>query len=323
MKQALIEVKNLSKSFAVKKSLFGKSEEFLRAVHNVSFNVYKGETFSLVGESGCGKSTTRKLLLRLLDPDQGEVRYKGQNIFDMNTRALREIRKELQVVFQDPYASLDPKWRIGTIIGEPLRIHGMGTEKERQQKVLELMEEVGLRPEFYYRYPHELSGGQRQRIGIARALALDPEVVIADEPISALDVSIQAQVLNMMNKLQKKKGLTYIFISHDLSIVRHISDRVGVMYLGELVEVAETSQLFNAPKHPYTQALISSIPVPDPEKKQNLHVIEGEVPSPINPPSGCTFHPRCPFSNELCKQHEPPVIEIDEGHSVSCHLYSK
>jgi oligopeptide transport system ATP-binding protein len=321
MNKALIEVKNLSKKFPVKKSLFGKSMEFLQAVTNVSFDVYKGETFSIVGESGCGKSTTRKLLLRLLDADQGEVSYKGQNIMEMNKKSLRELRKEMQVVFQDPYASLDPKWRIGNIIGEPLRIHGIGNAEERYQKVVSIMEEVGLRPEYYYRYPHEFSGGQRQRVGIARALALDPEVIIADEPISALDVSIQAQVLNMMKRLQEKNGLTYIFISHDLSIVRHISDRVAVMYLGEIVEVAETTKLFTNPKHPYTQALISSIPVPDPEMKQNLNQIEGEVPSPINPPSGCKFHTRCPFATEHCKQTAPQMLELD-GHKVSCHLYS-
>jgi oligopeptide transport system ATP-binding protein len=321
MNQALIEVKNLSKKFPVKKSLFGRSMEFLQAVNNVSFDVYKGETFSIVGESGCGKSTARKLLLRLLDADQGEVSYKGQNIMEMNKKSLRELRKEMQVVFQDPYASLDPKWRIGNIIGEPLRIHGIGNAEERYQKVVSLMEEVGLRSEYYYRYPHEFSGGQRQRVGIARALALDPEVIIADEPISALDVSIQAQVLNMMKRLQEKNGLTYIFISHDLSIVRHISDRVAVMYLGEIVEVAETTKLFTDPKHPYTQALISSIPVPDPEMKQNLNQIEGEVPSPINPPSGCKFHSRCPFVTEHCKQTAPQMLELD-GHKVSCHLYS-
>jgi oligopeptide transport system ATP-binding protein len=321
MNKALIEVKNLSKKFPVKKSLFGKSMEFLQAVNNVSFDVYKGETFSIVGESGCGKSTARKLLLRLLDADQGEVSYKGQNIMEMNKKSLRELRKEMQVVFQDPYASLDPKWRIGNIIGEPLRIHGIGNAEERYQKVVSLMEEVGLRSEYYYRYPHEFSGGQRQRVGIARALALDPEVIIADEPISALDVSIQAQVLNMMKRLQEKNGLTYIFISHDLSIVRHISDRVAVMYLGEIVEVAETTKLFTDPKHPYTQALISSIPVPDPEMKQNLNQIEGEVPSPINPPSGCKFHTRCPFATEHCKQTAPQMLELD-GHKVSCHLYT-
>lgn len=317
----LLEVQGLTKFFPVKKSLLGKTQEWLRAVDNVSFSVYKGETLSLVGESGCGKSTTRKLVLRLLEADKGSVYYKGKNIFEATPSELRALRKEMQVVFQDPYASLDPKWRVGNIIGEPLRIHGLGTEKERKERVLELMKEVGLRPEQYERYPHEFSGGQRQRVGIARALALDPEIIIADEPVSALDVSIQAQVINMFNRLQKKAGLTYIFISHDLSIVKHISDRVAVMYLGKIVELAPVDQLFESAKHPYTQALLASIPVPNPAKRQELGFLEGEVPSPINPPSGCSFHPRCKYAKPICSQEEPSLSVLADGHQVSCHLY--
>jgi len=318
----ILDVKGLSKSFPIKKGLLSKDKDWLRAVNNVNFSVYEGETLSLVGESGCGKSTTRKLLLRLLEADKGDVFYKDQNIFDLDNESMRKLRRDLQVVFQDPYASLNPKWRIGEIIGEPLKIHKIGNAEERREKVKELMSLVGINPDFYSRYPHEFSGGQRQRIGIARALALNPEVIIADEPVSALDVSIQAQVLNMFKKLQKELGLTYVFISHDLSVVKHISDRVGVMYLGEIVEMAPTEELFNNPKHPYTKALLSSIPVPDPNKNQEITMLEGEIPSPMNPPSGCTFHPRCPFAMEECKVQQPVDNKMGEKHQVRCHLYN-
>lgn len=321
-KEKILEVKQLSKSFPIKKGFLSLSVDWLRAVHNISFSVYKGETLSLVGESGCGKSTARKLLLRLLEADRGEVFYKDRNIFDLDAKEMRELRKKLQVVFQDPYASLNPKWRIGKIINEPLRIHKWGTIAQRRERVEELLSLVGMNPDHYDRYPHEFSGGQRQRIGIARALALNPEVIIADEPVSALDVSIQAQVLNMFKRLQNEFGLTYVFISHDLSVVKHISDRVGVMYLGEIVELAPTSELYNNPKHPYTKALMSSIPLPDPTKKQDLELLEGEVPSPINPPTGCTFHPRCGFATEECKTKEPESLNLGNGHQVRCHLYN-
>ncbi len=322
MKEKLLEIKNLTKIFPVSKDLLGRTTEYLRAVNNISFSVYSGETFALVGESGCGKSTTSNLILRLLDVDKGSILYKDIDIAKANPSTMREIRKEIQVVFQDPYASLDPKWRVGDIISEPLKIYNIGTAKKRRKRALELMSIVGLRPEYYYRYPHEFSGGQRQRIGIARALALDPKIIIADEPVSALDVSIQAQIINMFKKLQRDLGLTYIFISHDLSVVKHISDRVGVMYLGEIVEVASTEKLFVEPKHPYTQALLSSIPVPNPIKRKELKLLEGEVPSAINPPSGCSFHPRCKFAKELCKKEEPAAVTIEPGHEIKCHLYS-
>jgi len=326
MKEALLEVRNLTKFFPVSKGIFGKAREWLRAVHNVSFLLYSGETLGLVGESGCGKSTTRKLLLRLLEPDTGEVLLRDQgewiNIFQLPPKKLRELRKRMQVVFQDPYASLDPKWRVGDIISEPLRIHGIGTREQQREKVMELMELVGLRSEHYYRYPHEFSGGQRQRVGIARALALQPELIIADEPVSALDVSIQAQVINMFKDLQEKFGLTYIFIAHDLGVVKHICDRVGVMYLGKIVELAPTDELFSNPRHPYTKGLISSIPVPDPKSKRQLKLLEGEVPSPINPPEGCSFHPRCQNVRDICRKQDPPLLKLDSGHEVSCHLYT-
>ncbi|MFA6807679.1 MAG: dipeptide ABC transporter ATP-binding protein [Eubacteriales bacterium] len=319
-KEIILEVKNLTKYFPIKKSAFSKNKEFLRAVYDLSFSVCKGDTFAIVGESGCGKTTTRKLLLKLLEADKGEVIYKGQDIFKLDDNSMRKLRTKLQVVFQDPYASLDPKWRIGKIIGEPLAIHGVGTSNRRRKRVEELMALVGLRPEYYDRYPHEFSGGQRQRIGIARALALNPEIIIADEPVSALDVSIQAQVLNMFKKLQQQLELTYIFISHDLSVVKHISDRVAVMYLGQIVEIAETSLLFDNPLHPYTKALLSSIPVPDPSKKEELKLLEGEVPSPVNPPPGCCFHTRCVMAGGICKTEEPKLVEIEKGHQVRCHF---
>lgn len=320
-KVKLLEVKGISKYFPMKKGLFGRAYARLRAVHNVSFTVYERETLAIVGESGCGKSTTRKLLLRLLKPSEGTVFYRGRNVFEHNESSMRELRQKLQVVFQDPYASLDPKWRVGNIIEEPLRIHKIGTPEERRKRVLELMSLVGLRPEYYYRYPHEFSGGQRQRIGIARALALNPEIIIADEPVSALDVSTQAQILNMFKRLQEKFGLTYIFISHDLRVVKYISDQVAVMYLGEIVELASTEDIFADPKHPYTRALMESIPVMDPTKRKVLSLLEGEVPSPVNPPPGCCFNPRCEQVHELCKKEVPVTIELESGHQVKCHLY--
>ncbi|HHV64652.1 MAG TPA: dipeptide ABC transporter ATP-binding protein [Peptococcaceae bacterium] len=322
-REKILEVQGLTKYFPIKKGVLSRKVDWLRAVYNVNFSVDKGETFALVGESGCGKSTTRKLLLRLLEADRGQVFFKGKNIFKLDSASLRELRKNLQVVFQDPYASLNPKWRIGSIIEEPLRIHKIGSPAERRARVEELMSMVGLYPEYYNRYPHEFSGGQRQRIGIARALALNPEVIIADEPVSALDVSIQAQILNMFKNLQEKLGLTYIFISHDLSVVKHISDRIAVMYLGEIVELASTCELFQNPKHPYTRALIASIPVPNPAKKKAFKQLEGEVPSPINPPSGCSFHPRCELAGEECKRQEPALLDLGEGHLIRCHRYKE
>lgn len=321
--QPILEVKDLSKAFPIRSGFLNRQVEWLQAVNHISFDVYEGETLAIVGESGCGKSTTRKLLLNLLEADKGTVHYRGQNIFELKDAEMREVRKKLQVVFQDPYASLNPKWKIGNIIGEPLRIHKIGTPKEQRERVEELMSLVGINPKFYDRYPHEFSGGQRQRIGIARALALNPDVIIADEPVSALDVSIQAQILNMLNRLKKELGLTYVFISHDLSVVKHISDRVAVMYLGEIVEVSTTEELFNEPKHPYTKALIKSIPHPDPKKRQELQLMKGEVPSPINPPTGCRFHPRCEFATDICKTKVPETYDVGNGNVVQCHLYKE
>ncbi|ACB86199.1 ABC transporter ATP-binding protein [Natranaerobius thermophilus] len=322
MSQSLIEVSNLHKAFPVNKQLL-KKPDWLKAVRGVDFSVTTGETYGLVGESGCGKSTVSKLLLRLLEPDTGEVSFQGQNILSLSKAKMKQIRRQMQIVFQDPYASLDPKWKIGSIIGEPLKIHGIGTKEERRKKVKELMELTDLRPEFMERYAHEFSGGQRQRIGIARALALDPKIIIADEPVSALDVSIQAQIINLFKRLQRELGLGYIFIAHDLSVVRHISDRVGVMYLGQIVEEAPTQKLFKDAKHPYTSGLISTIPLPDPTKRKELELVEGEVPSPINPPAGCGFHPRCPYTKSECKENPPPKVQIDNNHMVRCHLYAE
>lgn len=321
MTNVILEAKNLIKYFPVKRGGMTLRVDWLHAVDDISFKVHAGEVFGMVGESGCGKSTTRKLLLRMLEPDSGSVLYRGQNIFKLKNKEMASIRKKLQVVFQDPYSSLDPKWRVGDIIAEPLRVHGIGDVVSRKKKVLELMQQVGLRPEQFYRFPHEFSGGQRQRIGIARALALEPEVIIADEPVSALDVSIQAQIINLFKKLKNQMGLTYVFISHDLSVVKHICDRVAVMYLGQIVEIAPTSILYESPRHPYTQALLSAIPIPDPVNRKEVGMLEGEVPSPINPPPGCCFNHRCKQAREECFIARPVLVEIEKGHEVCCHLY--
>lgn len=319
--QTILEVRGLTKAFPIQKGFFGKGRDWLQAVNHVSFSIRKGETLALVGESGCGKSTTRKLIVRAIEADSGEVIYNNQNILKISSQSMRGLRKKIQVVFQDPYASLDPKWRIGRIISEPLRTHRIGEKKEQFKRTQDLMALVGISPDYYNRYPYELSGGQRQRVGIARALATEPEIIIADEPVSALDVSIQAQILNMFKRLQRTLGLTYIFISHDLSIVHFISDRVAVMYLGEIIELAATPELFGNPKHPYTKALLESIPLPDPSEKLNLKMIQGEVPSPIHPPSGCSFHPRCPFVREECKSQKPLEKCLEKDHWVKCHLF--
>ncbi|ADO84271.1 ABC transporter ATP-binding protein [Ilyobacter polytropus] len=318
----LLEVKNLKKYFESKKGFFGKKTQYVKAVDDVSFYIKKGETFGLVGESGCGKSTTGRTLIRLYDVTAGNIIFDGQDISNLKERDLIPFRKKIQMIFQDPYASLNTRMTVADIVGEPLDIHGIAKGQDRQNRIYELLEKVGLSKDHASRYPHEFSGGQRQRIGIARALAVDPEFIICDEPISALDVSIQAQVVNMLEDLQKELGLTYLFIAHDLSMVKHISDRIGVMYLGKMVEVAESDELYEKPAHPYTQALLSSIPIPDPELNAQMEreILEGDVPSPLNPPSGCRFRTRCKYAKEICSQQEPILQEVAPGHMAACHF---
>ncbi|MGM0924115.1 MAG: ABC transporter ATP-binding protein [Bacillota bacterium] len=321
MKQPLIEVKNLKKYFPIRKGILNRSLNHVKAVDGLDFTIYKGETLGLVGESGCGKSTTGRTILQLLDPTEGEVIYEGKNLVEMKRRELRKVRRDLQMVFQDPYASLDPRLTVRSIISEPLEIHGLYSGIEKNKRVDELLEVVGLNSFHANRYAHEFSGGQRQRIGIARALALNPKLVVADEPVSALDVSIQSQVINLLQDLQMQFQLTYLFIAHDLSVVKHISDRIGVMYLGRIVELADKRQLFESPKHPYTQALLSAIPIPNPLIKKERIVLQGDVPSPANPPLGCTFHPRCSVCMDICRTEKPALKEVD-GQLVACHLYN-
>lgn len=318
----LIEVKSLKKFFSVKKGFFGTTR-YLHAVDGISFAIRKGETFSLVGESGCGKSTTGRLVTRLLEPNDGEVWFKGQNISHISDNQMRPIRKDIQMVFQDPYASLNPRMKVKDLVAEPLLIHTKLSSKERDKLACELLETVGLNSIHAERYAFEFSGGQRQRIGIARALSVRPSLIVADEPVSALDVSIQSQVLNLLQDLQEEYGLTYLFISHDLSVVEHISDRIGVMYLGSLVETADKDTLYDRPMHPYTQALLSSVPVPDPTLKKERIILKGDLPSPVDPPSGCRFHTRCPSCMEICKQHIPIFREVEPGHEVACHLFDE
>ncbi|WP_134700675.1 ABC transporter ATP-binding protein [Ammoniphilus sp. YIM 78166] len=318
--KTLLEVKNIRKFFPVKNPL-GKTIQQVKAVNNVSFQLFEGETFGLVGESGCGKSTLGRTIMRLIEPTGGEVLYKDQNLLNISEREMRRMRKDLQMVFQDPYSSLNPRKRIGAILEEALIIHGMGDHSERTDKVMEMLHTVGMQPDSYYRYPHEFSGGQRQRIGIARALILNPKLLICDEPVSALDVSIQSQIINLMKQLQSEFHLTILFIAHDISVVRHISDRIGVMYLGQMVEQAPTDRLFEEPLHPYTKALLSAVPLPNPKLKRERIILKGDLPSPMNPPLGCSFHTRCPFTMEICKKEPPQVQEISQDHWVACHLY--
>ena len=317
----LVEVKNLRKFFPVHSHFFSRAKIFVQAVVRINLFIRRGETLGLVGESGCGKSTLGRLILRLEEPTEGQILFENEDILQYDAERLRQLRRQMQIIFQDPYSSLNPRKTVGSIIGEPLIIHHIGTKKERAERVLKLMEVVGLRPEHINRYPHEFSGGQRQRIGIARALALNPKLIIADEPVSALDVSIQAQVLNLLEDLQKEFHLTYLFIAHDLSVVEHISDRVAVMHLGRLAELALSENLYRSPKHPYTQALLSANPVPDPTLERKRILLQGEVPSPINPPSGCNFHTRCPFKFEPCPGEVPQFKEIEPNHWVACYLY--
>jgi peptide/nickel transport system ATP-binding protein len=320
----LLEVKNLRKYFPVRRGVFRRTVGWVKAVDDVSFFIKEGETLGLVGESGCGKTTCGRTILRLIEPTAGEALFYKDNeaipIFKLRGRQLKELRRQMQIIFQDPYSSLNPRMTIGDIIGEPLLVHKIAKGKALRERVAELLEAVGLNPQYMKRYPHEFSGGQRQRIGIARALALEPKLIVADEPVSALDVSIQAQVLNLLEDLQKQFGLTYLFIAHDLSVVKHISDRVAVMYLGKIVEMAGTDELFADPKHPYTEALMSAVPVPDPDFQMERIILQGDVPSPVNPPSGCYFHPRCSYAKEICSQKTPEFRDLGGEHFVSCHF---
>jgi len=316
----VLEVKDLKKHFPVKKGLLRRTVGQVYAVDGISFTIGEGETLGLVGESGCGKSTAGRAILRLIEPTSGTVTMTGRDITHLSKKELRPYRRQMQIVFQDPYSSLNPRMTAGQIVAEPLYVHGVANGKERQEQVAALFDRVGLRPAQMTNYPHQFSGGQRQRIGIARALALGPKLIVGDEPVSALDVSIQAQVINLLQDLQRERKLSYLFISHNLAVVEHISHRIAVMYLGRIVEHADTRSIFVRPQHPYTEALLSAVPVPDPAIKRTRRILEGDVPSPVHPPSGCHFHTRCPYAIARCKVESPPLREIAPGHHVSCHL---
>ncbi len=318
--EPVIQVDSLTKYFPIRRGILRRLTGHVRAVDGVSFTIGEGETLGLVGESGCGKSTVGRAVLRLIDPTAGSVRLHGQEITHLGKHAMRPLRRQMQIVFQDPFASLNPRMRAGRIVGEPLRVHGIADASERQERVVQLFRRVGLRSQQMRNYPHEFSGGQRQRISIARALALDPNFIVADEPVSALDVSIQAQVINLLTELQRELRLSYLFISHNLAVVEHISHRVAVMYLGRIVEHADKAELFARPLHPYTEALLAAVPQPDPASKRNKLRVEGDVPSPIKPPPGCHFHPRCPYAEARCREEVPQLHEAAPGHLVACHL---
>lgn len=328
----LIRARHLKKYFPIRKGVLRRTAGYIKAVDDVDLFIRKGETLSLVGESGCGKTTAGRSLIRLTEPTSGEILFRSRklagpgedyvevDVSGASRKTLKRLRQEMQIVYQDPYSSLNPRMKVGDIIGEPLKIHGLATKSERKDRVCDLLAAVGLKPDHMKRYPHEFSGGQRQRIGVARALSLNPELIVADEPVSALDVSIQAQVLNLLEDLQEEFGLTYLFISHDLSVVRHISNRVAVMYLGKVVELAATAELFSNPKHPYTEALMSAVLLPDPDAPSHRIPLEGDVPSPVDTPPGCHFHPRCRYVTDICREKDPEYRDLQDGHFVSCHL---
>ena len=319
---ALVQVDHLVKYFPIKAGiLFGRTVDHVHAVDDVSLRVWAGETLGLVGESGCGKTTMSRTIMRLIDATEGTIRYRGNDITKAGHKQMAPLRREMQMVFQDPFASLNPRKRVGQIIGEPMRLHGLESGGERRRAIQRLLERVGLSPEHYNRFPHEFSGGQRQRIGVARALALEPRLIVLDEPVSALDVSVQAQIINLLKDLQGELGLTYVFVAHDLGVVRHVSDRIAVMYLGKIVEVSPAEELYTKPIHPYTVALLSAIPIPDPKENaaRGQLVLEGDVPSPIDPPPACRFHTRCPRATEVCRRVEPPLVDYGNGHLAACH----
>lgn len=311
----------MKKYFPIRGGILSRRVAFIHAVDDVSFNIYEGQTFGLVGESGCGKTTLGRCILLLIQPTAGKIIFSGQNLLDLKKKELRKLRSQMAMIFQDPYSSLNPRMTVSDIIGQPLQIHKVAKGKDRRRKVMELMKNVGLSPEHLYRYPHEFSGGQKQRIGIARALAVNPKLVVADEAVAALDVSVRASILNLMKDLQKDFGLTYLFISHDLSVVKHICDRVAVMYLGEIIEIAETEELFTNPLHPYTKALMSAIPIPDPTLRMEKIILPGEPSTPINPPPGCRFNKRCLYATERCRKSGPDLVEVSKGHYIACHEF--